>query len=809
MKRSTSVMLCLIAALLLIAGAASSQPRVSSAQPMQATAQPTGTPSVDIEPVNPTPTPTLPTAGVGKPGGSIKGTPVSGNPLAKPPKTLEELRTAYPDLGPFIDKYKDAKIADIPMAELYARIVDIYTKDGATGVATFLEDSGLLDKLNIPLGYLELLRAFDAGGIEAVEKLAKQRQIINAKDELVGYLALDSLDNTKSETDRLTALGVSVYGVNESAEELEIGVPLAVLGQLQTPGKLLEYLTQIANGPHIQGFRLPTPATPDGLTLQGAKGVGAQTIGADKWHEAGITGKGVKIGVLDGGFSGVKAILGSELPENVQSNLDIDELDSADSAHGTAVAAIVYKVAPEAELYLAQFDYASTDSLFDALKWLDEQDVQIINYSVGSNLGPRDGTSGDAVLVDAFVRETGVVWVNSAGNEAEGHTLLKYKEGENDLHNFGTDEEPVYAMPFVARAPMTQVAMNWNGNWKGGEKNQYDFIVLDEEGNELAVGNEARRGKKNHYPFQLQVFEAEPGTVYYLAIRRTKGTTDHVLDVFINGGIVADWAAVPGYSISTPGDADSAFTVGATGLTEDALEPYSSQGPTMDDRAKPDIAAPTGEVLSFRKKGFFGTSGSAPMVAGAAALVLQAFPDLTQAEVRAWLAEHIVDLGENGPDMQFGSGRLALPEPSGEDGETEGENTGNDELIAITDVKVKYNVKVGKAKGIQIKTSFELDNFAGKQLIVAALVVDADGNEVPSALEDYDLSGTIGTGVVIKPKRNQTAFKNVTMFIPNAAFADVTDEELVLIVGAFDASDPDSAKAIARSEPVLLKLSRK
>jgi hypothetical protein len=189
-------------------------------------------------------------------------------------------------------------------------------------------------------------------------------------------------------------------------------------------------------------------------------------------------------------------------------------------------------------------------------------------------------------------------------------------------------------------------------------------------------------------------------------------------------------------------------------------------------------------------------------------LGLKAFPDLTEAEVRAWLVEQTIDLGDNGPDFLFGRRRLALPEPSGENGETEGENSGEIELIAIADVKVKYNVKVGKDKGIQIKTSFELDNFAGKQLIVAAIILDADGSEVPSAVEDYDLNGTIGTGVVIKPKRNQTAFKNVTMFIPNAAFAEVTEEEVLLIVGAFDASDPDSTKAIARSEAVRIKLSR-
>jgi subtilisin family serine protease len=803
MKRTLSLAMCLLAVLLMLAANGTNQPRVSAAPPLQVTETPD--PNVEVDAGDPTPEATIPTAGSGKPGGTIKGTPVPTNPLLKPPKTLDELRVAYPDLGPFIDKYKDATVADIPMAELYMRIVEIYEADGATGVATFLEESGMLDKLNIPLSYLDLLRAFDTGGLEAVQALAKKRQLINKNEELVGYLALDLLDNAQTETDRLIALGVSVYRVIEESEEIEIGIPLAVLAQLQTPGKLLEYLIQVANGPHIQGYRLPNPGFVSGLKLQETKGVGAQTIGADKWHEAGITGEGVKVGILDPGFGGFASLLGSELPENVTTIRDADEMDASEGVHGTAVAAVVHKMAPGAELFFADYDPSSFDTFIDALDWLKSQEVKVINFSVTYPFGPRDGTFADAVIVDKYVADTGVVWVNSAGNYALSHTMVKYKAGEKNLHDFGA-EEPVYTMPFVAGAPVTTIIMNWNGSWKGSEKSQYDFIILDEEGNELATGNQPKRGKKNDYPVQIQSFESEPGTVYYMAIRRTKGKTDNVLDIFVRDAILADWAQVPGYSVTMPGDANSVLTVGATGLTEDQLEVYSSQGPTLDDRIKPDITAPTGEVLSFREDGFFGTSGSAPMVAGAAALVLQAFPDLTEAEVRAWLAEHIVDLGDNGADPQFGSGRLALPEPSGENGETEGENSGEAELIVISDVKVKFNVKVGKDKGVQIKTSFELDNFEGKQLVVAAIILDANGKAVPSANKKFDVNGTIGTGVVVKPKRNQTVFKNVTLFIPNSAFSKVKNKELFLVVGAIDASEQDNAKLIARSEPVKIRV---
>ena len=76
--------------------------------------------------------------------------------------------------------------------------------------------------------------------------------------------------------------------------------------------------------------------------------------GATAWHQTGFTGKGVKIGILDGGFDGFVARLGSELPASVQA-LCFPDLggsspnlaDCAGSTHGTAVAEIDRGHGPE------------------------------------------------------------------------------------------------------------------------------------------------------------------------------------------------------------------------------------------------------------------------------------------------------------------------------------------------------------------------------------------------------------------------------------------------------------------------------
>lgn len=811
-----NILSLLVASLILIGVAVGngSTGRLASAQ------GPTATPTqaVEINPINPTATPKRPVAGNPSGGdGAISGTPIPDGKPVKPPKTLDELKQQFPDLGPFIEKYKDAKVGEIDFSELYAKIIAVYDKEGATGVATFLSDSGLLDKLGIPLSYLDLLRAFDKGGLEAVEKLARTRQIINDDDEVIAYVAIDADENLKAVSDAFIELGVTVYKYSDQLDELEIGIPLAVLGQFQTPGKLLEYLTKIVNVEHIIGFRAPAPSITNGPKRQNVEGLGAKTMGADAWQKAGLTGKGVRVGVLDMGFGGINAQLGTTLPAEVIANYDLDELDQQEENHGLAVAMVIHSVAPEAELFMAYFDGSSYDSFLSALDFLKENKVQVLNFSVGSSIGPRDGTFGDAITVDEFVRETGALWITAAGNYAESHTVFEFNEGSDGFHLFGQDKKgnDVYTMPFIAGEPVTSVAMNWNGNWKGGEKSQYDFIITDRDGNELLTANETKRGRKNDFPFQINAFEAEPGEIYFMSIHRTKGTTNNVIDIFIPNGLLVPWAQVPAYSVTTPGDSDSSLTVGATGLTEDKLESYSSQGPTTDNRIKPDISAPTGEIVPGYDEGFNGTSGAAPMVAGVAALVIQAQPEISEAELKAFLVANVVDLGESGADPQFGAGRLQLPAPNGDfvskdDDDNTGGNTTSDQPAGeITSLTAKFNVKVKSQTGMQVKTSFTLDNYQGKSLIVALLFTDENGDKVPSGDRKFAINGTIGTALAIKPKAKQSAFKDVVLFIPNSAFKGVQPGDIFFEVGVIDATDPDKLELLAASEKQKVTVSKR
>src|SRR5207244_3292291 len=159
---------------------------------------------------------------------------------------------------------------------------------------------------------------------------------------------------------------------------------------------------------------------------------------------------------------------------------------------------------PDAELYIAYFDGTSNQSFLDAVQYLLDNKVQIVNYSVGSSIGPRDGTFGEAPFVDELVRDNGILWVNAAGNEAVDHTVFQYSDNGQGIHSFGGD---VLALPFVTYAPVSTVAMNWDGNWAGKEKSEYDFTIVDSDNNEVVTAAEPRKGRKNDLPFQIASFE--------------------------------------------------------------------------------------------------------------------------------------------------------------------------------------------------------------------------------------------------------------------------------------------------------------
>jgi hypothetical protein len=121
-----------------------------------------------------------------------------------------------------------------------------------------------------------------------------------------------------------------------------------------------------------------------------------------------------------------------------------------------------------------------------------------------------------------------------------------------------------------------------------------------------------------------------------------------------NGGVVTISSGNNGIYDSTP-DNPYVITVGATTST-DALASWSNTGNYLD------LAAPGVSIQTTTRGGGFGstsgTSYSSPIVAGVAALMLSANPDLNPDQVQTLLRQSADDLGTAGWDPGFGWGRV-------------------------------------------------------------------------------------------------------------------------------------------------------
>lgn len=121
------------------------------------------------------------------------------------------------------------------------------------------------------------------------------------------------------------------------------------------------------------------------------------------------------------------------------------------------------------------------------------------------------------------------------------------------------------------------------------------------------------------------------------------------------------------YTVGSPGAAANAITVGAMAdVGEDGFNvtDFSSRGPTADERSKPDICAPGYNITAPQTNstnGYIelsGTSMATPFTAGTVALMLDANPNLTPAQIKNNLMSTADDWGKNGEDIDYGAGRL-------------------------------------------------------------------------------------------------------------------------------------------------------
>lgn len=394
----------------------------------------------------------------------------------------------------------------------------------------------------------------------------------------------------------------------------------------------------------------------------------------------------------------IDSALGSANPLSVVRHQDRD----TSVGHGTHVAGIAagngrpagtfVGVAPEADIIAvcvlggpSGVIPPNTNNLVDAVDYVFRVASQlgkpaVVNMSLGSNVGPHDGTGVTETGLDRLLGTAGRAAVVAAGNE-----------GAKGIHAAGTvaagATENVQFTTFVAPPGFPAPAADRIDIWYSGQ-DRFTLSFTDPAGN--TVGNVAAGGptfsqtlaNNNRVIIRSQL--ANPGNnanhILILLLRGTApaiqagnwsfnltGTTINDgghFDAYVGhrSGRIPSFTGAHGDGLSSvmiPGTTREVASVasyvtkqhpsGGSSNPNGQISTFSGRGPTRDGRFKPDIAAPGEVIMSARANtatagsGNYhllqGTSMAAPHVAGTIALILQRYPNLTMRQILQGLTE--------------------------------------------------------------------------------------------------------------------------------------------------------------------------
>lgn len=332
-------------------------------------------------------------------------------------------------------------------------------------------------------------------------------------------------------------------------------------------------------------------------------------------------------------------------------------------------------VAPEAELYaLRVFGcLGSTDVTVDAIDWAVDNEMDVINMSLGSSFGRRDDPSA---VASTNAAAAGVIVVTSAGNSGPSQYITGSPgTGSGAISTAAVDSNATFlGVQLALSTGPTITALSANGIVPP-DGSQYNVVLLTDD---PATTNEDESLGCSVEAFTKAGITDDPEAAPILAVSR-RNTCARVARAVFGQQAGADAVAMinnaSGYPpfegpITGNPDTGESFEVtipflgvrGSDGTTlraaddgtatttaTDIANPgfqgfasFSSGGPTNGDSfLKPDIAAPgvsiasTGVGTGNKAAIISGTSMASPHIAGVAALVRQAHPDWDVADVKA------------------------------------------------------------------------------------------------------------------------------------------------------------------------------
>jgi uncharacterized repeat protein (TIGR01451 family) len=440
---------------------------------------------------------------------------------------------------------------------------------------------------------------------------------------------------------------------------------------------------------------------------------GSQTSQGDAAHAAasaravyGISGAGVKVGVLSDGVDSLAArqATGDVPPTCPQAGACVEVVpgQAGSGDEGTAMLEIVHDLAPGATLYFATAvngDASFAQNILD-LRNTYGCDVIVDDVTYANEAAFQDGVIAQAVNT---VTADGALYLSSAGNSGRQNAGTSgtwegdFLDSGTTIDFFtGTDWEglPIHSWnaltggsaansdPLAADAP-NFITLKWSDPL-GGATTDYDLFLMDSTltnvfdystGDQTVPGQDPFEIMGNGYTDERVVVVRWSGSPKALRLDTNRGELTLATAGAVvghNGGESAISVAATDGRLPGPGNL---FVGGAA----NPVETYSSDGPRHmffnpdgseitpgnvlfgtgggRELQKPDVTAADCVVTTSPGfNTFCGTSAAAPHTAAIAALLLSRSPRPTPDEVRARLAAPALDVGAGGADRDSGYG---------------------------------------------------------------------------------------------------------------------------------------------------------
>jgi subtilisin family serine protease len=536
---------------------------------------------------------------------------------------------------------------------------------------------------------------------------------------------------------------------------------------------------------------------------------GLATLGVPSLHRNGYTGENVTVAVIDLGFDASNP----EIADNVVSTTTMQRTEpftNRSGQHGTAVAEVLTDTAPNVSLVLISVE--TVVGIKKAIRHVDQNtSADLVTMSLGTRVGPFDGTSEVDRLI-ATSTQNGTPYVISAGNEAGGsHLHLEWDDPDGDgrLNFAGSDER----LGVSTRGNTIAVTVNWRQFPVSSQ--DYDIALYDGSGQVVAASSDRQAGGITDRPVEQVRIESPANPPYSLAIRNTSANGSATFDIFTNDGSSLEYST-DAQSITRPAAEETAITVGATYYEDNTLEPFSSRGPTVDGRLKPDLVAPDGVSTSVYGEastaGFFGTSAAAPHAAGVAALVLDRNASVSSGTLTHLLTGTADDLRGEEPNNQTGyglvnataavsaAGQLSLADPDRIVVSSDGTADYASIQAAIDTAPAGAVVEVRPGtyrESVRVERNLTLVAPDGATLNGSTVssntgVRIASNSQISPTIRGFSITGYAGDGVVAVESTGAWTLRNVTVRNVGESGLDVGTAsgdwtvENVLVVNASD-----------------------